>query len=151
VKETIHATCLEIAGHGVLLIGPPGSGKSDLALRLIDASGRGTGTRQMEAVLVSDDQTVVTRENGHLLASPPDALAGKIEVRGLGILACRHRKSTRLALSVRLTAADTVDRMPEAKKNRFDLLGVKLPLVLIDPQSASAPARVRTALLGLSP
>jgi serine kinase of HPr protein (carbohydrate metabolism regulator) len=150
MKETIHATCVDIAGRGVLLLGPPGSGKSDLALRLIDAPGRGTGSKQMDAVLVSDDQTVVVREDDRLVASPPAALAGKIEVRGLGILPCRHRASTRLALSVRLTAAATIDRMPDATKSRLELLGIKLPLVLIDPQSASAPARVRTAMLGLS-
>jgi serine kinase of HPr protein (carbohydrate metabolism regulator) len=150
MKETIHATCVDIAGRGVLLLGPPGSGKSDLALRLIDAAGRGTGPKQMEAILVADDQTIVTREDDGLMASPPASLAGKIEVRGLGILSCRHRASTRLALSVRMTAADTIDRMPDPSKSRLELLGVKLPLVLIDPFSASAPARVRTAILGLA-
>jgi serine kinase of HPr protein (carbohydrate metabolism regulator) len=151
MTETIHATCLDFGGRGVLLLGPPGSGKSDLALRLIDGAGRGTGTRLMEAVLVADDQTVVAREADRLLASPPGALAGKIEVRGLGILRCRHRATTHLALSVRLTAAGTIDRMPNPSKSRFDLLGVKLPLVLIDPLAASAPARVRAAMLSLSP
>ena len=67
----LHATCVAINDQGVLLVGPSGVGKSDLALRLIDGG----------AELVSDDQTKVCLEKGKLLASPPDKLAGMLEIR----------------------------------------------------------------------
>ena len=75
-SETVHTSCVAIGGRAVLIGGRSGKGKSDLALRLID---RG-------AQLVSDDYTFVRRAGGKLLASPPDTIAGKIEVRGIGIL-----------------------------------------------------------------
>jgi hypothetical protein len=70
----VHASCVACRGRAILIIGPSGSGKSDLALRLIDRGAR----------LVSDDQTLVTLENGRLLASPPRTIQGLVEVRGLG-------------------------------------------------------------------
>ena len=76
----LHATAISINGQAVLLIGPPGSGKSDLALRLID---RG-------ALLIADDQVALTEVDGVLHASAPAATAGLIEVRGLGIAAVAH-------------------------------------------------------------
>ena len=76
MTETVHASTVATGGRAVLLSGPSGSGKSDLALRLID---RGF-------TLVSDDQTVVMREGDRLIASAPPTIAGKLEVRGLGIV-----------------------------------------------------------------
>jgi serine kinase of HPr protein (carbohydrate metabolism regulator) len=74
--STIHATCVAIGGQGVLIMGPSGIGKSDLALRLID---RG-------ATLVSDDYTEIELVEGALTGRPPATIAGKIEVRGVGIV-----------------------------------------------------------------
>src|SRR3954463_5296508 len=74
--ETLHASSVATEGRAVLIMGPSGSGKSDLALRLLD---RGF-------TLVSDDQTVVKRDGGQLLASPPPNIAGKLEIRGIGIM-----------------------------------------------------------------
>ena len=71
----IHATTVQLGAHGVLIIGPSGSGKSDLALRLI-----GEG-----ALLVSDDQTRLTLKDGRLIATAPATIAGRIEARGIGI------------------------------------------------------------------
>ena len=71
-----HATTVLVDGTGVLLRGPSGSGKSDLALRLIDGGAR----------LVADDQTALAVENGVLVAHPPRSIAGRLEVRGLGIV-----------------------------------------------------------------
>ena len=146
----VHATCVAIAGRGVLLLGTPGSGKSMLALRLIDMPGRATGSDVMEAVLVADDQTEIRNEGGRLIASPPPALAGLLEVRGLGVVTCRHIAACELALALRLAPADMIDRMPDPRFGTHAVAGGALPLAVIDPSSAGAPARVRAALLALT-
>ena len=146
IATTIHATAIAFGPRGVLIMGPPGSGKSDLALRLIDQSGLGIGPLPMVASLISDDQTQLVRVGDSLVASPPAALAGLLEIRGLGILRLRNRASAGVALVVRLTAAATIDRMPELSRSVFKVLDVAIPMVMIDPTCASAPARVRAAI-----
>ncbi len=121
----IHASCAARDGAAVLLLGTPGAGKSDLLLRLID---RGF-------VLVADDRVEI--EDG--VARPPAALAGLLELRGLGLVRLPHLAAARLALAVQLEAGT---RLPEPE--RHPLLDV--PLVRIDPASASAPFRVELAL-----
>ena len=81
--ETVHASTVASEGRAVLITGPSGSGKSDLALRLLD---RGF-------TLVSDDQTIVTRVDDRLIASAPPTIAGKLEIRGIGIVEMEDRKS----------------------------------------------------------
>jgi len=129
----LHATCVAIGEHAVLLIGASGSGKSDLALRLID---RG-------AVLVSDDQTVLTLTDGVLIAAPPATIAGLIEVRGIGIVPLPRRADVAVALAVRL--GEPVVRMPEAALSET-INGIAIPLVRADSHEASAPIKVELAL-----
>ena len=129
----IHATCVELGGAGVLLLGESGSGKSDLALRLIDAGGR----------LVADDRTDLHRDGVRLIASPPATIAGRIEVRGLGIVPVTHVGASAISLAVHLVAADRVERMPPAQHRSW--LGVDIPLIALDPFQASAAAKVRLA------
>src|SRR3546814_3116989 len=81
----IHASCVAPGHGGVLILGQSGQGKSDLALRLMDRGAR----------LVADDRCDIWHERGRLWCRPPETLAGKIEVRGIGIIE-RDRKSTRL-------------------------------------------------------
>ena len=121
-----------------MISGPSGSGKSDLALRLID---RGF-------TLVSDDQTMVRREGERLIASAPPTIAGKIEVRGIGILDVETSSDVPVALLVELTS--DIQRLPDDARER-PILGVSLPLVSIDAMTASAAAKVALALdrLGL--
>src|SRR3546814_17418763 len=76
----VHATCIAIDGRGILLRGPSGSGKSDLALRLIDGG----------ALLVADDQVILTEADGELTASAPATTAGRMEVRGIGVVDMPH-------------------------------------------------------------
>src|SRR5436853_4152411 len=90
--ETIHASTVASEGRAVLITAPSGSGKSDLALRLLD---RGFS-------LVSDDQTVVKRDGDKLLASPPPNIAGKLEIRGIGIVDVDHLAELPVALIVEL-------------------------------------------------
>ena len=122
----IHGSCVALDGAGVLLLGPPGAGKSDLALRLMD---RGF-------MLVADDRVDV--ENG--IARPPAALAGLLEVRGLGLLRLPHLAQARLALAVRLGVSP--ERLP-APAIDADL---GLPVIALDPAGASAAQRVALAL-----
>jgi serine kinase of HPr protein (carbohydrate metabolism regulator) len=132
MSETVHASTVAIGGRGVMLEGPSGAGKSDLALRLID---RG-------AVLVSDDYTVLTRFGDTLVASAPATIAGRIEVRGVGILPIANVAQVPVALLVRLGAE--VDRLPEPVTR--SIAGVPIPEVAIDPHQHSAPIKVELAL-----
>lgn len=132
----LHATCVAIAGRGVLLRGPSGSGKSDLGLRLID--------QYTDAVLVADDRVDITMTGGALYASAPSAIAGRLEVRGLGIVPVAHRPSAKLCLLADLQKEQLIPRLPEIEFE--ELLGVRLPRLRLAPFAASAPAKLRLAL-----
>lgn len=145
-EALIHGTCLSIGGEGILLLGQPGSGKSDLALRLIDGAGTGLSGEVRRALLVADDQVAIRKAEGRLIASAPPALAGKLEIRGLGIAELPIERDVPLRLAVRLTPAADIERLPDLARSRMDILGISIPLVLLDPEKASAPARLRAAL-----
>jgi HPr kinase/phosphorylase len=148
-EKVIHATCVQVGGKGVLLLGPPGSGKSDLALRLIDTPGYGIGSEVLPTQLVADDQVKLTRIGDHLEAEAPEALAALLEVRGLGIVRVARLASTRIDLAVNLRPPREIERLPDIVASRYAALGVSVPLVEIDPAATSAPARVRAAVLHL--
>jgi len=130
----VHATCVALGPHGILIRGESGSGKSDLALRLMDDG----------AMLVADDHVVIEAEAGALVAQPHETLAGMIEVRGLGIVEVPFLPSVQLALTVTLVAGDAVPRMPEP--DSITIAGVALPHLLLAPFEASAVAKLRTAV-----
>ena len=132
-SEAVHASTVALDGRAVLITGPSGSGKSDLTLRLLD---RGFA-------LVSDDQTLVRRVDDQLIASAPPTIAGKLEIRGLGIVELDHAGDMPVALLVELTS--DIQRMPDDSRER-PILGVSLPLVSIDAMAASAPSKVAMAL-----
>jgi serine kinase of HPr protein (carbohydrate metabolism regulator) len=131
--ETVHASTVASDGRAVLITGPSGSGKSDLALRLLD---RGF-------TLVSDDQTIVKRNEDRLLASAPPNIAGKLEIRGIGIVEMERTDNVPVALIVELTG--DLQRLPDDNNER-PILGVSLPIVTIDAMTASAPSKVALAL-----
>ena len=100
------AACAPFGGAvegAVLLMGASGAGKSDVALRLIDGAGCGIGTELLTAKLVSDDQTMVMRRGDRLIGSAPEAIAGKLEIRGLGIVELQYQAESELSLAVTLT------------------------------------------------
>ena len=132
----LHGTCIALGESGVLLRGPAGAGKSDLALRLIEDGAR----------LVADDRVEISRTGDIVMARAPAALAGLLEVRGLGIV---RLAPDRVCAAVPLRLV--VDLLPGADFNRLpppqqaDLLGLALDLIGIEPFTASAPAKVRIA------
>jgi HPr kinase/phosphorylase len=142
---TIHATTVSLDGFGVLLRGAPGSGKSALALQLIEQQGTGLGPAAFTALLVADDQTILTRRDDVLFASAPDALRGLLELRGLGLLPVNIAPDVAVRLVVDLQPSSGIDRLPAPESLRTTLLGVVLPRIAIDATHPSAAARVRTA------
>jgi serine kinase of HPr protein (carbohydrate metabolism regulator) len=134
--ENIHATAVAFpdSGFGVLLRGPSGCGKSDLALRLIEDG----------AVLIADDRVDVTASNGRLLASPPAALAGLIEARGVGLVRTPFLSGVPVALAADLVAASAIERLPIPEITQ--LLSISLPLLRLDPWPASAALKLRLAV-----
>jgi HPr kinase/phosphorylase len=134
----VHGTSVAIGGDGILLRGPSGSGKSDLALRLIDAG----------ALLVADDQTVLRRLGSALRMSAPPTLAGLIEMRGLGIVRVPACAGAWLRLVVDLVPEAAIERLPEPR--RVALEGIDFPLLALAPFAASAPAKLRLALKALA-
>jgi serine kinase of HPr protein (carbohydrate metabolism regulator) len=138
-SETLHASTVALDGRAVMISGPSGSGKSDLALRLLD---RGF-------TLVSDDQTIVRKDKERVLAAAPPTIRGKLEVRGVGIVDIESIDDVPLALVVELTS--DIQRLPDDSRERL-VLDVKLPLISVDAMTASAPSKVALALerLGLT-
>jgi serine kinase of HPr protein (carbohydrate metabolism regulator) len=131
--ETIHASTVASEGRAVLITGPSGAGKSDLTLRLLDRGFK----------LVSDDRTIVRRQGDRLLAAAPPNLAGKLEIRGMGIVDMDHVSEVPVALIVELTS--DIQRLPDDSRER-PILGVAVPLISIDAMTASAPSKVALAL-----
>lgn len=132
----VHATCIAVPDpeggwSGLLLRGAPGSGKSDLALRLLDGGAR----------LVADDQTELRRIDGALVACAPVALAGKIEVRGIGIMDVPWLESVAVTLVCDLVNGGEVARLPEPR--HVTIADVALPLLAVAPFEASAAAKLR--------
>lgn len=132
--ERIHATCVVIKGHGVLLRGASGSGKSDLALRLIDGG----------AGLVADDYTELSVEDGQLFACVPQTIQGLLEVRGIGIVHLGCVPRVPVAAIIDLVALSDVERLPEQQVETIE--GVSVARFAIRGLDASAPAKVRMAL-----
>jgi HPr kinase/phosphorylase len=140
----LQATAVCVQGVGVLLRGAPGSGKSDLAMRLIDGG----------AALIADDGVALRRAGGRLMlrlpASAPAETRGRLEVRGLGILPVPTVEAAPLGLVVELlpAGAPPPERLPES--TAISLLGLTFPVICLAGLEASAPAKVRLAVRAAS-
>lgn len=121
-------TAVALDGHGVLLTGDSGSGKSDLALRLIDRGAR----------LVADDQVAARQESGQVWLHPSERLPGIIEVRGVGLCRVAVSPAVRLRLVVRLAAH--YPRLPESDST--DMLGVMIPCCALQAFELTAALKV---------
>ena len=134
----VHATAIAIDGRAVLLRGPSGAGKSDLALRLIDGG----------AHLVADDQVELRRAGELVIVRAPAAIAGLIEVRGIGIVQVEPLAEAALAMCVDLVSLAEVERLPEIRSE--DVLGLAVPAIALSPFEVSAAAKLRFALRAFS-
>ena len=132
--ENFPGTCIAFSEDAVLFRGPSGCGKSDLALRCIN---RG-------ATLISDDQTVLCKENNKIFASPPATIAGKLEVRGLGIVEFPYIKRAQLALVLDLVDEDAMERLPDI--NFVDYFDLKIPNLRLYAFQCSAVEKVSLAM-----
>lgn len=137
-KLVLHATTLSLlvgpAWRGVLIVGPSGIGKSDMALRAMQAG----------CQLVSDDYSCVWMSGGHIYAAPPEAIDGKMEIRGLGIMSDLPRRPVTRVTLVALAQIDPVDRLPEAEVT--PILGVSVATIRLNPREASSVPKLLTRL-----
>jgi len=130
----VHGSAVRLFGYGILLLGPPTSGKSDLALCLIDVG----------AVLIADDQVSLTRRDDHLHARAPERLAGLLALRGMGIMRLPCAEGG-LDIAVDLVPSSmTTDPLPAQATASW--LGVTLPKLALDPLKPSAVARIKMFL-----
>ncbi|MFY8095551.1 MAG: HPr kinase/phosphorylase [Niveispirillum sp.] len=133
----IHASCVAVDGLALLLRGPSGVGKSDLALRLVDEGAR----------LVADDRVdLIADGRGGLIARCPQTIAGLMEVRGLGVLPVPSVDGAPVALIADL--GDAEERLPPPGLEM--LAGVALPRIGVNPFHASTPAKLRLAIAALA-
>ncbi len=133
--ENIYATCLELNHKGILLIGPSGSGKSDLALRLI---------KEKQAILISDDRTNIELVSGAIIASCPQTIQGLLEVRGIGIVKMPHKKQSKISLVIELTNnLSQIERLPLFET--ITLLGIEIKKIRLYPFELSAVHKVALA------
>jgi HPr kinase/phosphorylase len=147
-RELVHGTCVALGRRGALLRGSPGSGKSDLALRFLALAPEGDA----RALLVADDQVwIAAGAEGALLASPPATLAGKIEVRGLGIVDVPFLAEAELVLVCDLVNASDVPRMPPQPLEQTEIAGRHVRLLKLAPFEASAPLKLKLALFQAAP
>ncbi len=130
----VHGTAVKINDRGVLLRGKSGSGKSDLALILVDRGG----------TLISDDQVLLAETDGTLVMEPPTSLAGLLEVRGLGIVQVPYEASMHLDLIVDLRPRTDIERLPEKQFEEYH--GIKIPKITLHAFEQSTPIKIELML-----
>ena len=144
----VHANCVIVGTAGLLIRGGAGSGKSSLADYLVEAA-RAKGNLGQ---LVADDYTHIAAVDGRLQAHAPQAIEGRMEVRGFGVVEAPFAPGAQIHLAIDLTSAETIERMPEQPLGHVVLDGVQLP-VIVCPQNDPAHSLrlIRWALRTLFP
>lgn len=131
----LQASAVVVGGRAMLIEGPPGSGKSSLALALVD---RGAG-------LIGDDAVTLTRVGELLVATPPPRIAGLLDVRGVGIVTLPTAPPAPVALILTL-GGPAAERLPEKPLPTRSIAGVGVPVLAFDPGSIAAAPRAEWAL-----
>ncbi len=146
MTNPLHANCVALRPQadapwcGVLIVGPSGSGKSDLTLRLLEHYGA------ERACLVADDYVEIAETADRLVGFPPPNIAGKMEVRGIGIVERSFLDTVPLTFVVQLVAAREIERLPSDKSWAWpDNTVHTLPLFALNPFDLSAPMKVMAA------
>lgn len=142
--DTHHGTAVALGSAAALIVGPSGSGKSDLALRCLTLAP--TELIPEPAVLVADDRVNIEAVGGRLRVNAPETILGKLEVRGLGIVEVPFRWAADLVLIAEIVPTGGVERLPDPPPSQ-DLLGIALPVVRLSPFEPSAPAKLLLALM----
>lgn len=143
-QDTVHASVVAFDGHGILIRGASGSGKSSLLLSLLDGS-------PTAARLVADDRAHIAANGDRLVASVPEAIAGRMEIRGIGILQRPYVSSVAVDLVVDLLPLDDCPRMPSEEESRVVLEGVALARIFVAAGAHDGAARVRAAIAYQAP
>ena len=131
--KRIHSTSVVIDDNGVLILGDSGSGKSDLALRLIDSG----------ATLISDDISICRKNSNNIYLYCPPEIKGLLEVREIGIITVPFVERIKLLLVVNLKSNNN-ERFP--KDSFFRILGIKIPIINIEGKNSSAVAKIKVKL-----
>lgn len=137
--SVVHASAVFLDGQGVLLMGDSGSGKSTVALNLIETYG---------AALIGDDRIALSVEGTALLAQPHENLRGLIELRGLGLLRLPFCAKGEIRLAVDLTTGEKIPRLAPAAHFTHD--GVARPRVRLDGHDPNTPLKIKWALAALA-
>jgi HPr kinase/phosphorylase len=145
-KASVHASAVLVGDRAVLIRGPSGAGKSHLAFDLILA---GRAGHIPPAVLVGDDRVHLEKKQGQLMVRPARALAGLIEIRGLGIRACDFAGEAIVGLVVDLSAADA-ERLPPPEALLASILGIKIPRIPVGAGYAPLPLVVAALTMAAS-
>jgi HPr kinase/phosphorylase len=146
MATTVHGTAIAFGDFGVLIQGSPGSGKSSLALQLIDQNGYGLGSELLRPQLVADDQVTILVSPDRIELSPPKTLAGLIEIRGHGIVKAPYREKATLKLIVQLQDASQLERLPEEHQRSMEFHSFLIPVLRLAAQDSASPSRVRAVV-----
>lgn len=138
----LHATAVAYAGRAALIRGPSGAGKSDLALRALALPP--FAPLGAPLMLLADDHVLLEPRERRLIARCPPAIAGLIEVRGLGLVRLPFVAEAEAALVVDIVPPEAVERLPEPR--HLELAGVRLPRLALAAFEASAPVKLALAL-----
>lgn len=131
--KRVHSSAIVLEDNGILIIGDSGSGKSDLALRLIDSG----------ATLISDDVTICEKKKNLIYLSAPSETKGLLEVREVGIITVPFVEGIILRMIVKLEDGG-LERIP--KKNNYKIFGQKIPMLTINGKNSSSVVKVKVKL-----
>jgi HPr kinase/phosphorylase len=145
---TVHGTAIQLGDVGILIRGKPGAGKSTIALALIDQPGYGLGNTMLRTYLIADDQVEIWQISGapYVLMKPPSAIAGKLEIRGVGIVSANYVPEARLHIVADVMSGEPPVRMPRDEDKTVEIEGYRMTRVTLWSSDPQSPAKLRAAV-----